>query len=101
MRLRYQRIWYYATIEGDQLRYEAESVSPRDWALLVTGSVRNPWRDIWIRRTVCEGWTRAARLRAPPAGLATAPGGDRRVHARRQADEQAVYVGDKQYKRYK
>lgn len=86
LRMRYQRIWHYAAIDGDQLCYDGESVSPRDWTFLVSGSVRNAWRDIWVRRTVCEGWTQAATLRSQHAGLAAAPGANRRFHARRQTD---------------
>jgi hypothetical protein len=41
--MRYRRVWYYAAVEGDQLVYAGEPVSPREWALLVSGTVRNPW----------------------------------------------------------
>lgn len=86
LRMRYRGVCYYARINGDQLRYAGEAVSPRDWALLVTGTVRNAWRDIWIRRGINECWARAGMWRAThpySPGLAST---DRRRHARRIAD---------------
>lgn len=75
-----------AKIVGDKLNYAAESVSPRDWGLMVTGTVRNAWRDIWIRRGVNEGWTRAAPWRTASAYAQDIPGADRRRRARRATD---------------
>jgi hypothetical protein len=81
LRMRYMERWYYAKIEGDELMYAAESISPREWTLLVTGTIRNAWRDIWIRRNVTEGWTRAAMWREQHSKQT--PGEDRRRIARR------------------
>jgi|SRR5471030_2298981 len=86
LRLRYQRVYYYAVIETDQLLYAGENMSPRDWAFVVTGSARNPWRDIWVRRTVGEGWIRACKLRAQNTGLLAASDGNRRFRNRRKTD---------------
>jgi hypothetical protein len=60
LRMRFRSTYYYARIDGDQLK----SVSPRGWALMVTGTVRNPWRDIWIRRAINECWARASMWRS-------------------------------------
>jgi hypothetical protein len=84
LRMRYQGQWYYAKIEGDALMYAGESVSPREWTLLVTASIRNAWRDIWIRRNVTEGWTRACLWRDAPGKRI--PGIDRRSMRRRSVD---------------
>ncbi|MES2757763.1 MAG: hypothetical protein V4693_10345 [Pseudomonadota bacterium] len=86
LRIRYRGAYHYARIDGDQLKSAGEVVSPRDWALMVTGSVRNPWRDIWLRRGVSESWTRASAWRnAAPyvPGRATT---DRRRQSRRITD---------------
>jgi hypothetical protein len=85
LRMRYLGKWYYAKIEGDDLMYAAESISPREWTLLVTGTIRNAWRDIWIRRNVSEGWTRAETWREQHAN--SRPGVNRRLTARRIGDE--------------
>lgn len=84
LRMRYLGQWYHAKIEGDDLMYAGESVSPREWTLLVTGSIRNAWRDIWIRRNVSEGWTRALMWREQYCKKI--PGIDRRSLARRLGD---------------
>lgn len=84
LRMRYLGTWYYARIEGDELMYAAEPMSPREWTLLVTGSIRNAWRDVWIRRNVTEGWTRAAMWREQT--VKHTPGTNRRRITRRIDD---------------
>ena len=86
LRMRYRGIFYYARIDGDQLRYEGETVSPRSWALMVTGTVRNPWRDIWIRRGINECWTRASMWRTASTYSPLIPSADRRLRGRRITD---------------
>jgi hypothetical protein len=86
LRMRYRGVYYYAKIVRDQLDYAGESVSPRDWGLMVTGTVRNAWRDIWIRRGTNECWTRAAMWRTDSPYSPRLPGTDRRRQARRVTD---------------
>jgi hypothetical protein len=86
LRIRYRGVYHYAGIDGDQLKYAGEVVSPRDWALMVTGSVRNPWRDIWIRRGVNECWTRASAWRTANPWSPALAHTDRRRQARRMTD---------------
>lgn len=78
LRMRYRGAWYYAKVEGD--------LSPREWGLLVTGTVRNPWRDVWIRRGITESWTRAAVWRSQSGSARIDPHTERRRHARRRTD---------------
>ncbi|MES2317315.1 MAG: hypothetical protein V4631_07430 [Pseudomonadota bacterium] len=85
LRMRYRGTWHYAKVEGDRLMFAGESVSPRDWTIKVSGTVRNAWRDIWIRRNVTEGWTRASMWREQYCKKL--PGEDRRRMARRLADQ--------------
>ncbi|MEJ7808453.1 MAG: hypothetical protein WKG03_21340 [Telluria sp.] len=84
LRMRYMGTWYHAKIEGDALMYGGESMSPREWTLYVTGSIRNAWRDIWIRRNVTEGWTRALMWREQYCRKR--PGEERRSVSRRASD---------------
>jgi hypothetical protein len=86
LKMRYRGIWYYAAVEKDQLVYAGETVSPREWCLLVTGTVRNAWRDIWIRRSANECWTRALMWRSNHERHPHAPGTDRRRQPRRSTD---------------
>jgi hypothetical protein len=86
LRLRYQGDYYYASISDDELLYADEAVSPRGWALMVTGTVRNAWRDMWIRRSVHEPWTRACDLRPKRGGQPFFPVSERRRYARRSDD---------------
>ena len=86
LRMRYHGVYYYASVKRDQLLYGGETVSPRGWALMVTGSVRNPWRDIWIRRNYHEVWTLAGMWRATGMPRPPLPGADRRTARRRYSD---------------
>jgi hypothetical protein len=83
LRMRYRGIFYYAAVQGDQLMYCSDPVSPRGFVLMVTGTVRNPWRDLWIRRSASEVWTRADTWRGTVPWMA---GADRRRHLRRWTD---------------
>jgi hypothetical protein len=86
LRMRFRGAYYYARIDGDQLKYAGETVSPRGWTLMVTGTVRNPWRDIWIRRGINECWTRAAMWREASEYSPLRPHAERRRHGRRATD---------------
>lgn len=73
VRFTYKRQLYHAEIRGDRLVYEGRSYSPRQLILKVTGTVRNAWRELWLR---CPGdfrWhladTRRFILRRTPRGL--------------------------------
>jgi hypothetical protein len=86
LRMRFRGTYYYAKVDGDQLKYAGETVSPRSWALMVTGTVRNPWRDIWLRRGFNECWTRASLWRTGSTCSPLLPNTNRRLHARRVTD---------------
>jgi hypothetical protein len=53
---------------------------------MVTGTVRNAWRDIWIRRSVNECWTHAALWRTASKVRPVLPYADRRQRQRRTTD---------------
>jgi hypothetical protein len=86
LRIRHNGLAYFAQIEGDQLVYEGKSTSPSAWCELICGSVRNAWRDVWIRRNYTELWTQASAWRAAEAANPKRPGIDRRRHGRRSTD---------------
>ncbi|QGZ38139.1 hypothetical protein IP92_01573 [Pseudoduganella flava] len=86
LRLRFQGVDYFATVEGDRLMYAGENVSPRQFALMVTGTNRNAWRDIWIRRAVNEYWVQACRWRSRYSATWPSRFIDRRRLVRRSGD---------------
>ncbi|HEU4853188.1 MAG TPA: hypothetical protein VFT37_13650 [Telluria sp.] len=86
LRMRYRGSYHYAAVKGDQIMYFSEPVTPRAFVLLVTGTVRNPSRDIWIRRNVNEVWTRADAWRSQPGSVPAMAGANRRRNVRRWSD---------------
>jgi hypothetical protein len=50
VRIKYNGSFMYAKVGSDYLIYEGERVSPNQFALKVTGTARDPWRDLWIKR---------------------------------------------------
>lgn len=68
LRMWHKGDYHYARVEGDRIMYQGHSVSPHEFTALVTGTVRNAWNDIWIRRPGEREWTRAADFRARNGG---------------------------------
>lgn len=68
IRMRYKEQYHYAKVEGDEIKFQGQSVSPAVLANTITkrgetlGS-RNAWRDLWIKRPGEKGWTLADESR--------------------------------------
>jgi len=77
IRMQYKGQYYYAKIEGDRLVYNGSSTSPATLANTITGTSRNAWRDLWIKRPGDRDWTLADECRREAEGL----GGDVSVPA--------------------
>jgi hypothetical protein len=86
LRFRHHGVFHYANVEDDQIIYQGKSVTPHSWALLVSGTTHNAWRDIWIKRNYSELWTQASAWRAQEADCPKRPGIDRRLRVRRSCD---------------
>ncbi len=73
VRFAYKHETYYADVRGDKLMYMGRSYSPRRLLLHVTGTVRNAWRELWLRGPDDFRWhladTRRHILRRTPRGL--------------------------------
>jgi hypothetical protein len=54
---------FYARVEGDDIMYGGQAVSPRQLTLAVAGDGRNAWRDLWIRFPGESKWKSANALR--------------------------------------
>lgn len=63
LRLIYGCDSYYARVQGDHLVYQGQHVSPRQFAVMVTRSVRNAWRELWIRFPDSRDWKNAHACR--------------------------------------
>lgn len=54
---------HYARVVGDHIIYQGRKVSPREMTLAISTSVRNAWRELWIRFPGERGWKRAQACR--------------------------------------
>ncbi|MFM9913376.1 MAG: hypothetical protein ACKVN9_07580 [Methylophilaceae bacterium] len=63
IRMQYKGIYFYAKVDGDEVIYENEPISPATLANKITQSSRNAWRDLWIKRPKDAEWKLADDLR--------------------------------------
>jgi hypothetical protein len=63
LRIRVGRQFEYATVEGDSLIYKGEPASPNQFARWATGSARDAWRDLWVKRPSDHDYQHADALR--------------------------------------
>jgi hypothetical protein len=47
---------HYAQVVGDHIIFRGRNVSPREMAMTIAGSVRNAWREIWLRFPGTRNW---------------------------------------------
>jgi hypothetical protein len=70
LRFDYRHRTYHAEVRGDRIVYEGKAYSPRQLLLHVTGTVRNAWRELWVRSPGDFRWhladTRRHILRRAP-----------------------------------
>jgi hypothetical protein len=52
LRMQYKGEYYTADVRGNSISYQGRKLSPRQFVMHLTGSVRNAWRELWIR---CPG----------------------------------------------
>jgi hypothetical protein len=66
VRIKYNGFYIYAKVEGDFLTYKGERLSPNQFAFKATGSARDAWRDLWIKRPTDSDYLLADSLRSDP-----------------------------------
>jgi hypothetical protein len=54
---------YRANVAGDEFIYEGRSMSPAVMVNTVSGTSRNAWRDLWVKRPDDREWISAESLR--------------------------------------
>lgn len=59
IRMQYKGSYHYAKVEGDDVVFDGKSISPASMANTITGTSRNAWRDLWIKRPEDKEWTLA------------------------------------------
>jgi hypothetical protein len=62
-RMKYRGSFHYAKVEGDYLKLSGERLTPSEFAHRVTGTARNAWRDLWIKRPGDHDYALADDLR--------------------------------------
>ncbi len=68
IRMKYRGGFHYAKVVGDKLLHDDQSVSPSEFAHRVTGTARNAWRDLEVRRPGQDEWILADLLRPQTEG---------------------------------
>ena len=61
--MRYKERYQYAKVEEDEIIYQGEVVSPSTLTRKITGSSRNAWKDLWIKRPGDSEWKLADQCR--------------------------------------
>ncbi len=61
--MKYTGETYYAAVQGNQIIFDGKEVSPSEFTRLVTGTSRNAWRDIYIKRPNDQEWILSDKLR--------------------------------------
>lgn len=56
IRMQYKGAYAYARVEGDDIVYRGQPISPASLANTVAGSSRNAWRDLWLKRPADKEW---------------------------------------------
>ena len=63
IRMKYKNQTHYANVEGDELIFNGNSISPGKLTETISGSSRNAWRDLWIKRPEDKSWVLADDVR--------------------------------------
>lgn len=61
--------YHYAKVRGDEILYRGKPTTPARLANQITGTRRNAWRDLWIKRPTVDGWIPADVLRVDTAAI--------------------------------
>lgn len=62
IRMPHKGKYYYAVVEGDEIRYGDQTMTPGSLANFIAGGSRNAWISLWVNRPGDEEWTLADQL---------------------------------------
>ncbi len=63
IRMPYKGTYFYAKVEDDEIVYRGKPISPGSLVNEITGTSRNAWRDLWIKRPEDKEWKLADECR--------------------------------------
>ena len=52
----YKGEYFYAKVEGDEVVYDGNPVSPASMVNSISGTSRSAWRDMWFKRPKDKEW---------------------------------------------
>ena len=64
IRMQYKGAYFYAKVDGDEIIYDGQPISPGSLANTIAGNSRNAWRDLWIKRPEDKEWKLADECRS-------------------------------------
>lgn len=64
LRIRTRTDFAYAEVDGDFVAYDGKRMSVAEFANTATGTVRNAWRDVWVKRPSDSEWILSNDLRS-------------------------------------
>ena len=67
IRMQYKGAYFYAKVDGDEIIYDGQPISPGSLANTIAGNSRNAWRDLWIKRPEDKEWKLADECRSEVA----------------------------------
>lgn len=67
IRMQYKGAYFYAKVDGDEIIYDGQPISPGSLANTIAGNSRNAWRDLWIKRPEDKEWKLADECRSKVA----------------------------------
>jgi hypothetical protein len=56
LRMSYKGKYFYAKVEGDEVVYDGNPVSPASMVNSISGTSRSSWRDMWFKRPKDKEW---------------------------------------------
>jgi hypothetical protein len=62
IRMPHKGKYYYAAVEGDQIKHEGRAMTPGEFANFVAQGSRNAWKYLWVKRPGDEEWRLADHL---------------------------------------
>ena len=73
IRMQYKGTYSYAKVEGDNIVFKGDLISPAAMANTIAGGSRNAWRDLWIKRPADREWRLADDCRSESAEADSLP----------------------------
>jgi len=77
IRMPHKGQYHYAAVEGDEIKYNGQTMTPGALANFIAQGSRNAWLHLWIKRPGDKEWTLADRISPSAKSKAQAVRADR------------------------